>query len=234
MQENKISGIYCIENLSTGKKYIGQSVNIQDRWYKHKNELNNNHHDNDYLQKAWNKYGELDFKFYILETCEKDKLDELERYYIEYYNTLDRDKGYNLKSGGQYSNIQSKEVREKISKANKKAYQNSNLKEIRKIDALKQWANPEIKEKITGKNNGMYGKTHSKEAREKISKVQKGRVSSKRNLIPVICIETNQKYNCAADAQKELNTSTSVLDVCKGNRKTAGGYHWKFLMENNI
>lgn len=51
-------GIYCIENIQTGKKYIGQQVNIRSRWYQHRNELRRGIHCNDYLQKAWNKYGE--------------------------------------------------------------------------------------------------------------------------------------------------------------------------------
>ena len=33
------SGIYCIENLTNRKKYIGQSVDIPNRWRQHKNEL---------------------------------------------------------------------------------------------------------------------------------------------------------------------------------------------------
>lgn len=235
MQDIKYnSGIYCIENISTKKKYIGQSINIENRWSKHKSELKHSVHDNNYLQKAWNKYGESDFKFYVLEYCEKEKLNDLEKYYIDYYNTMDRKLGYNLKSGGQDTNYQSKEVREKISKSNKKSYQNSDLKEIRRIDALNQWSNPEIKQKIMGKNNGMYGKTHSEEARKKISEAQKGHISVHRNLTPVLCIETGKIYTCAAEAQKELNTTTSVLEVCKGNRKTAGGYHWQFYIGNNI
>ena len=55
MYKDIISGIYCIENIITNKKYIGQSINIKDRWSKHKSELNHQTHDNDYLQKAWNK-----------------------------------------------------------------------------------------------------------------------------------------------------------------------------------
>ena len=45
------SGIYCIENLISGKKYIGQSVNIQNRWNHHICELNKGIHYNDHLQK---------------------------------------------------------------------------------------------------------------------------------------------------------------------------------------
>ena len=51
MRKDIISGIYCIENLTTNKKYIGQSRNINDRWYRHRKELNDGIHDNDYLQK---------------------------------------------------------------------------------------------------------------------------------------------------------------------------------------
>ena len=50
-------GIYKLTNLSNGKIYIGQSVNVEDRIYKHKMALKGNYHKNDHLQKAWNKYG---------------------------------------------------------------------------------------------------------------------------------------------------------------------------------
>ena len=93
MQNEIKSGIYCIENITTNKKYIGQSIDINDRWRKHISELNHSSHHNDYLQKAWNKYGENDFKFYVLEYCSDDELDEKEIYYINLYNTIDRKYG---------------------------------------------------------------------------------------------------------------------------------------------
>ena len=228
-------GIYCIENLITHKKYIGQSVNIKDRWRRHISELNNNYHHNDYLQKSWNKYGEDNFEFYVLEYCSKEDLNKKEDYYINKYNTMDRDYGYNLKSGGQDHNYQTEEIKHKISESNKKTYLNSNLKEIRSIDALNQWANPKIKAKITGENNGMYGKHHTEEAKKKMSEKKKGRLSPKRDLTPVLCVELNKKYDCAAIASRELGIQSGcILLVCRGERKTAGGYHWKFLLENNI
>jgi len=236
MQEEMKSGIYCIENVINNKKYIGQSVNIKDRWRRHKSELENNTHDNDYLQKAWNKYGKDSFNFYILEYCYVDKLDEKEAHYIDLYNTMNRDLGYNLKSGGQFSNYVCDEIKNKISKAEKKAYENPELRKTRSIHALIQWANPEIKEKIMGENNGMYGKHHTEEARRKMSEKKKGKPSNKRNMTPVLCIELNKTFDCAVTAAKELSlkSTAGILEVCKGNRKTAGGYHWKFLLENNI
>jgi group I intron endonuclease len=234
MQNDDKSGIYCIENKVTNKKYIGQSVNINYRWSKHRYELNNNAHYNDYLQNAWNKYGEDKFVFYVLECCCKEELDEKEKYYIALYNTTDRNYGYNLQSGGQASNTPSYETCQKISASNKKAYLNSDLREKRSIDAYIQWSNPNIKEKITGKNNGMYGKHHTEAARKKMSEKKKGKPSPHRIMIPVLCIETNEYFDCAAEAAHKFSVqSGSILGVCRGERKTCGGYHWKFLLENN-
>ena len=136
MQNEIKSGIYCIENITTNKKYIGQSIDINDRWRKHISELNHSSHHNDYLQKAWNKYGENDFKFYVLEYCSDDELDEKEIYYINLYNTIDRKYGYNLKTGGQANCHHTDEVKNKISESNKKAYQNQELRYIRLLPIL--------------------------------------------------------------------------------------------------
>ena len=237
MYKDIICGIYSIENIVNHKKYIGQSVNIKHRWCYHKCELNSGIHDNDYLQKSWNKYGKDNFQFEILEECSEDLLNEKERYYIDLYNTMNRDYGYNLKSGGQDKNYVTDVVRNKISKANKKYYEeHPEAKKKMSENALKQWSNPEIKAKISGENNYMYGKTHTKEAREKISKAHKGRISEKRNTTPVLCVELNQIFDDAVTARRKigLKCASGILEVCKGNRKTAGGYHWKFLLENNI
>lgn len=45
----KLCGIYCIENLANGKRYIGQSKNIERRINNHKNLLRKNEHHNEYL-----------------------------------------------------------------------------------------------------------------------------------------------------------------------------------------
>lgn len=115
MTKEKVCGIYCIENLINHKKYIGQSVDIKTRWRCHKSELRRNIHGNDYLQKAWNKYGESAFNFYILEYCSIDVMDDVERRYIILYNTTNRDYGYNLESGGSINKVLSDYTKRKIS-----------------------------------------------------------------------------------------------------------------------
>jgi len=82
----KKSGIYCIINTINGKKYIGSSINIQDRLQKHRYELRKQKHGNRKLQNSWNKYSEEIFDFYILEFCNKELLLEREQYFIDTLN----------------------------------------------------------------------------------------------------------------------------------------------------
>lgn len=68
MTMNKVSGIYTITNKETGKLYIGESLDIYRRWHKeHIPKLRKNLHYNNGLQSDFNKYGEENFEFEILE-----------------------------------------------------------------------------------------------------------------------------------------------------------------------
>lgn len=235
MYKNNISGIYCIENKLDHKKYIGQSINIYSRWSKHKYELNNKKHDNFYLQESWDKNGEDCFYFYVLEECNECDLDDKERYYIELFNTLNKDYGYNFTNGGKKDFVMLDEVYTKSSNSLKDTYLNTDLKEIRRKDALKQWSNPNIRKKICGENNGMYGKHHSEETLNKLRELGKSKKIVNKVIRSVFCVELNIVFNNAAEAARELNIhSSNILNVCKGKRQTAGGYHWRFFMENNI
>ena len=109
-------GIYKINNKINNKIYIGQTVNIEKRWYKHKWDLNNNKHTNKHLQRAWNKYGEDNFHFSIIEECDTEELDIKEKDYIQLFDSFKN--GYNRTLGGEHGNrgmIVSMETRRKLS-----------------------------------------------------------------------------------------------------------------------
>lgn len=84
-KELKVSGIYCIENVTNHKTYIGSSKNIYQRLLKHFALLRHNKHQNPHLQSAWNKYGEDSFRWYILELCDNSELAKLEQQCIDLF-----------------------------------------------------------------------------------------------------------------------------------------------------
>ena len=84
-------GIYAIETLS-GRKYIGSSVNIGQRWGQHKSHLRSGKHHCIALQRAYNKYGEDALQFKIILECEKEQLLDHEQSWIDRF---ERDELYN-------------------------------------------------------------------------------------------------------------------------------------------
>ncbi len=92
------SGVYAIYSSIDRKFYIGSSLNMYNRMSGHFAGLMKGTHDNEYLQRAWNKYGSKNFHFVVVEECEpnQDKLIELENYYIDHFESYDRAKGYNM------------------------------------------------------------------------------------------------------------------------------------------
>lgn len=73
MSTKRVSGIYIITNKVNGKIYIGESLDIYRRWHKeHIPQLRKGCHYNTGLQEDFNKYGEGNFDFDILERYSED------------------------------------------------------------------------------------------------------------------------------------------------------------------
>ena len=143
---------------------------------------------------------------------------------------MDEQFGYNLKSGGQDHSVCSEEVRQKIRDAVTKSYTVPGRREIQRENALRQWSNPEIKAKISGKNNYMYGRHHTAEAKQKMREAKLSVSGWKRNRTPVRCVELDKIFIDATEAAKELHLDSSgILKVCRKERKTCGGYRWEFV-----
>lgn len=96
-------GIYKITNKINGKCYIGKSIDIKDRWMRHRSRAfqeSDNAYDS-YFYRAIRKYGLVNFIFEVLEECEVSQLDEREKYYIGIYDSyFKNNKGYNMTRGG--------------------------------------------------------------------------------------------------------------------------------------
>lgn len=98
-----ICGIYKITNKTNGLSYIGQAVNIADRWKQHiKCGLGIDTPTQNKLYKAMLKDGVTNFTFELLEQCDRQLLNDKERFYINLYQAYEF--GYNSTSGNKGAN----------------------------------------------------------------------------------------------------------------------------------
>ncbi len=172
----KISGIYKIINKINGKYYIGSSKDIKKRWSYHTQDLNKNTHNNIHLQKSWNKYGQDNFEFVVVEEVVLEKLLIVEQKYLDKL-TLEKDKCYNLSFiAGKVE--MTDEIRKRLSLLNKGKNHpqygthkteetKQKLRDKRKDYIFSDETKRKISESVMGTNNGFYGKQHSIENRNK-------------------------------------------------------------------
>ena len=200
-RKSYIIGIYKITSPS-GKIYIGQSVDIHQRWkfysfYNCKNQIK--------LYNSIKKYGWENHIHEVIEECSIEQLNKQETYWKQYY--LDQVNGdwkqvlfcdlYD--SGG---GPRSYETKEKISKS-----------------LLGKKKTKEHKNNIKKSRNGMV-----------FTQQHKDNMSNSRFSFSILCIENNIIYKSAHQASKDLNIYPSaIIKVCNGEFKQTKGYTFKFI-----
>lgn len=92
------TGIYKIQDNESGKIYIGQCVNLSDRWKQHiKRGLHAETPLNNKLYPALWEKGVENFSFELVEECARAELNEREKFWIEYFDS--KNWGYNVTGG---------------------------------------------------------------------------------------------------------------------------------------
>jgi len=198
------SGVYKILNLVNGKCYIGSTqMTFKKRYLHHTNRLRNNKHKNQHLQNAFNKYGEDNFEFQIIEICEKEKCLEIEQLYLN--NTTDL---YNINLLATGINSSQLDIIEKRRQTMLKKYANGELDHVKEILRNKIPWNKGIKYestdhlKVPKKNKG----DRSKDKLTKRSKLPEVEVYSLNG-------EFLGKWNSARDLQDWSLTELNTLPI---------------------
>lgn len=94
--DKTITGIYRITNTITQMCYVGQAVDIGDRWRQHiKRALNAEPRTQNKLYPAMYEAGIENWTFEIIEECTRDKLNEREDYWQDFYKA--KEYGYSIK-----------------------------------------------------------------------------------------------------------------------------------------
>lgn len=199
-----IIGIYCIKDTKSGKVYIGQSVDVEYRICNHFSKLKYNRHDNEHMQRAYNKNSEF-FEWELLKECKEEELDKIEIETIAKYDSTNPKKGFNHSYGGQQTHRATEETRKKMSQTKKG-------------------------KKFTKEHCQKIGEANR---HRKLSEGTKRKISLKHSK-PVIQLTKDGKivnrYNSVKEAASEvrLKSPTSIRNVIIGLAPTAAGYVWKY------
>jgi group I intron endonuclease len=194
-------GIYKITNIISNKCYIGSSQNIESRFRRHKKDLKNGEHHSRYLQRAWNKYGEKNFLFEIIEeVTDKSQLIEREQHYTD-----------KIKPDYSIRKICSSNIGIKHSKETRKKWSEARM-------GKEPWnkgtpCREETKERISKANLGKKpwnkGIPCSEKVKKAISKANKG---NKYALGHVVSIDSRKKMS---NKRKDRKLSLKQIDEIK-------------------
>lgn len=93
------SGIYKITNINSGKAYIGKSTNVKKRLADHfKSSVGLSTISDQIVHHEIRKTGFWNWAIEVITYCDKEKLGELEKYYIDFFKT--QEFGFNKRAGG--------------------------------------------------------------------------------------------------------------------------------------
>lgn len=244
-------GSYCVykHTSPSGKVYIGITRQApESRW---KNGIG--YKSSPHFWSAIQKHGWENINHEIIycglskeEACQKEK--EL----IEKYNSIDRERGYNEKTGGETGVEFNESVKRKISAASRKRYEDPREREKAserargfkhtdeakaKMSAAKMGKHflmtEEWKENISAANKIAYRR--GTDAREKASKQCVENGLSKREPIEQCDSEWNviRRFESMKAAWRETGIRDgNISKCCRGKALTAGGYKWRFATES--
>lgn len=224
----KYGVIYMHRNKINNKVYIGQTTQKPEYRWNH----GFGYKDSSLFFASIQKYGWDNFEHIILEKdIPENKLDERESFWINFFNSNNRLKGYNLTSGGTGKlNKQQKIEKKKKILEWRMAHPEIANKSIKGMQQYWQ-LHPEEKRQILIKASEKakeYWQSHPEEKKRNMKKMQDK--AKEKNTKKILCIETNVSYESAREAFRQTGIHyASIGKVCNGKAKTAGGFHWIFI-----
>lgn len=200
--------VYSHTNKVNGKIYIGLTrLNPEARWKNGTGYKKGTH-----FRNAIDKYGWDNFEHKIIKSnLTKSEAGYWEKYYISFYNSIDRRYGYNSSSGGEHGgHVQTEETRRKISQ---NGYHDG-MKGKKHSD--------DTKAKMSQSKIGHYVSDSLKDKMRKSALKNRGRL--------FLCLELNRVFDNLDDAFRTTTCPKSaIVSCCQGKQKQIKGYHWKYV-----
>lgn len=241
--------IYCHTNKINGKKYIGQTKNpVQKRWGKDGHEYTR--HQSGIFKNAILKYGWDNFEHEILFTnLSKEEADQKEIEMITYFDTTNRDKGYNLTKGGQTNtlNPEQKELRKQLNYYmwQNGIFQKSVCNPVYCIELNYEFESALEAERQLGIDNSAISKVCRKQLKyagfsplgqplhwiyatdisdDIIKELKNKKEILKGIAVPVECLNNNLIFNSSKEAAEYCGVSPGTIRACITKKIKTAGY----------
>lgn len=168
----KRPGVYRLQNLKTGKFYIGSSRNLYMRYYTHRTLLQESRHDNIRIKEDCELYGADSFAFGVVEYCDESIMKDREQFYYELWNP-EYNVWKNVYSGigREYTDSQLGNLR----KLPKIAFHTDETKSKMKQAWIRRRAKYSPEELSKKMGDARRGILHSAETKKKFSEMRKGK-----------------------------------------------------------
>lgn len=244
-------GVYCIQNNNNGKRYIGKSIDIERRISAHKcnacKDTQEKKKINSYFYNAVQKHGWTSFTVLIVETLNEQD-DELlasrELYWMDYYQTNDLSKGYNLRRDSA-SGMEVHDTTRRLQSESNKGEDNPNygnkwsqeMKDNMSIIKKQQHSDGVIYDDDWRSKQGKTSKQFWKDnpdvktnMSKKLSKIKQKFYYLQLTNDAVIIKVWNSIY--------EITTSNpsykwqNIHSVCNGHKKRIYGYKWQKVLKH--
>ena len=207
--------IYKITNDINEKVYIGQtSRSLEKRWHEHCKDIHRRTHEKRPLYAAMNKYGIEHFHLELIEECSLEDINKREQYWIEVYRSFKN--GYNATLGGDGTVYKDYDVIV------------ATYKELGFINQTAEKLGIDTHTVVNALNAKNVPHLSGSEASRLVTSKIVNQYDLQNNFL-----QSFPSAKAAAQSLGKITTTSNgatshITDVCKGKRKTAYGYIWRF------
>lgn len=218
------SGIYAIDCIPTGERYVGSAVNVARRWERHRWELNKRRHHSWKLQRAWSRYGAESFRFLVLEAVpENAALLVAEQRYLDESIQAGNSLNVLLTAGSPLGTVQTPETKAKRSRTLEGHYVSEETKRKIGMKARGRKASESTRERMrrTWAEKRAAGEVVSEATRRK-----------RRVPVERVCLQSLEvvRYPSIQAVRADGFLPSCVSNVLSGKHLTHKGYRWQYTI----
>lgn len=232
----KGSGIYAIINRENLKMYIGSGVRLNHRWTEHRHDLAKRGHHSRYFQRAFEKNPEA-FEIQVIEElpdADKSTLISHEQFWMDFYESYRPEKGYNIapKANSCQGIKRDPELCARISKTLKGRKFSEERRARQRITHKGHKGRKFTDEQKAEASRRVTGRKMPPGFSAKISAIHRANPPRKKAVLQFsLDGKFIRRFEQVQHAEQELGFRTNIHAACKGKRREAAGFLWRYATD---